>query len=66
MVLIVTHTYLTHEFYKDLFGDILSEYPELKKYTSERVSEMKEYYENRADYPITFLAQTKLEMLEEE
>jgi len=66
MVLTITHTYLTHNFYKTLYGDVLNDYPELKKFTEERVEELKEYYDNRADFPITYVVQSKLDMLDEE
>ena len=66
LLLTITHTQVTHEFYADMYGDVFKDFPELQKYTEDRVSELKEYYEARKNYPITYIIRSKLQILDEE
>ena len=66
IVLTLTHTYLTHEFYEHLYGNIIDDYPELKKFTEDRVADMKEYLDSRENHVITYAVLSKLEYLPED
>ena len=66
IVLTLTHTHLTHEFYEHLYGNIIDDYPAIKKFTEDRVADLKEYLDAREKFVISYAVLSKLEYLPED